>query len=64
MKIKYVGDKPNTTTLGRTFFQGQPVNVSDEVFAKLKGNSHFAMVDDTPKRGPGRPKKVSDGDEN
>jgi hypothetical protein len=64
MKIKYIGDRPNTTTLGRTFFQGQPVDVSDAVYAKLKGNSHFQLVDDTPKRGPGRPKKVTYGNEN
>lgn len=55
MKFKYVGDKPNTTTLGRTFFQDQPVDVSSEVADKLKGNSHFQEVK------PGRPSsKVSD----
>lgn len=49
MKFKYVGDKPNTTTLGRTFFQGEPVDVSSDVAAKLKGNDHFQEVK------PGRP---------
>ena len=53
-----------TTWGGQKFPKGEAVEVTDPYrIKKAKANQFFKVEEDEPKRGPGRPPKVIDGDQ-
>lgn len=64
MRLRYIGDPKNggeghdvLLAYGLRWPKGEPVEVSPELAAKLRGNDHFEPV-------KGRPRKVVADDEN
>lgn len=61
----YAGPSFTTAFGGVKFPKGEAVEITDaNIVKKAKGNQFFKVEDDEPeKRGPGRPPKVKDGDQ-